>query len=209
MARWLLLLLALGAAWGWQHQHELRRWWRHEVMGVPAPSGVQVFTASGCDLCEDAARLIEGAGVPVRRRAVDSDAEARDELQAAGGRLPLIVDGPRRMQVYSADILRDWYVKRDDNRELLRRAGVYRDGESRLPVIYGTDWCGYCAAARAWFRAQGMAFRDLDIERDPEARRQYDMIGLSGVPVVVYEDMIWNGFSDEAMDVRRQWVEAL
>jgi glutaredoxin len=209
MARWLLLLLAMGAAWGWQQQAELRHWWRHDVMGVPAPPGVQVYTVEGCTPCEEAARLIEGAGVPVTRRAVDRDADARDELDAAGGRLPLIVDGRRRMQVYSEEILRDWYVRRGANRALLHRAGVYRDGEPRIPVLYGTDWCGYCAAARAWFTARGMAFRDLDIERDPDARRQYDTIGLSGVPVVVYEDMIWNGFSDESMDVRRQWVEAL
>lgn len=209
MGRWLLLFLALGAAWGWQHQYELRRWWRAQVMGVPAPSGVQVITAQGCAPCERAADLIEGAGVPVARRAVESDADARDELAAAGGRLPLIIDGPRRMQGFSEEILRNWYVERDSNRQLLDRTGIYREGEARIPVLYGTDWCGYCAVARAWFKAQGMAYRDLDIERDAEAKRQYDAIGLPGVPVVVYEDMIWNGFSDEAMNVRRQWVEAL
>ncbi|MES2919250.1 MAG: hypothetical protein V4729_11620 [Pseudomonadota bacterium] len=53
-----------------------------------------------------------------------------------------------------------------------------------------------------------MAFR-LYLERDGAAGRQYDAIGLAGVPVAVGEDMVWSGFSDEDMNVRRQRVEAL
>lgn len=206
--RLFLLLLALGGAWGWQHKVEVKRWWRSHAGEPAAAPGVQVYTAAGCDICERAAVLIESAGVEVTRRPVDSDESARAEFEDDGGNLPLIVDGNRRMNVYSEELLRSWYLDRPRNRERLARAGVYRAGEERLPVIYGTDWCGVCAHARKYFHDNGIAFRDLDIERDGEARRQYDMLGLPGVPVVVYEDMIWNGFSAQLMDVRRAWVGA-
>lgn len=206
--RFFLLLLVMGGAWGWQHKVEVKRWWRSHAGEAVAAPGVQVYTAAGCDICERAAVLIESAGMAVTRRAVDSDESARAEFEDEGGSLPLIVDGNRRMNGYSEELLRSWYLERPRNRERLDRAGVYLTGGERLPVIYGTDWCGVCAEARKYFHDNGIAFRDLDIERDGEARRQYDMLGLPGVPVVVYEDMIWNGFSAQLMDVRRAWVGA-
>lgn len=64
-------------------------------------------------------------------------------------------------------------------------------------TLYGTDWCGYCRKARAYFQAQGIPFVDLDIEKNAQAKRDYDAMKANGVPVVVVGDKRMNGFSEE------------
>lgn len=210
--RLVVILLFLGGAFAWQHQSEMRRWWRQHGAATPAASPmadagvIKVYTVSGCGPCEDTVALLQQAGRTVHVRHVDTDDAARAEFEDAGGGLPLIVDGHRQLNGFNPDFLTSWYVDRPRNRVMLEQAGIYRSGEAHVPILYGTDWCGYCAAARRYFADNGIAYRDLDIEHDAEARRQYDAIGLSGVPVMVYEDMIWNGFSAESMDARREWA---
>lgn len=210
--RSMLVLLLLGLLFAWQHQSGLRHWWRsHAVAATAAPpdSGsqlIRVYTVSGCTPCEDAAALLQQAGRSVQVRHVDTDETARAEFEDAGGGLPLIIDGRRQLNGFDEAFLRGWYVDRPRNRVMLEQAGIYRSGEAHVPILYGTDWCGYCAAARRYFADNGIAYRDLDIEHDTEAKRQYDAIGLSGVPVMVYEDMIWNGFNAVSMDARREWA---
>lgn len=211
--RMLMVVLALGVMFAWQHQLEIKRWWRAQMApavtgAAPASTGVLVYTVAGCDSCESAAQLIEKSGVAVTRRLVDQDAEAQAEFESVGGGLPLIIDGQRQFSGYSEEFLAGWYLERPRNRALFTQAGIYREGEARLPILYGTTWCGYCAAARRYFADNGIAYRDLDIEHDAEAKRQYDVIGLQGVPVIVYEDMVWNGFDAGTMDAKRKWVSA-
>lgn len=208
-----LVLLVLGVVYGWQHKPGVTRWWHRQVaasgiapQAVTSSSAIKVYTANGCSPCEAAVDLLQDAGLQVSVLDVNEDEAAKAELEDAGGGLPLIIDGGRQMQGFDPDFLAQWYVERPRNKVRLEQMGVYRAGEARLPILYGTDWCGYCAAARQYFTDHGMTYRDLDIEHDAEAKRQYDTLGLSGVPVMVYEDMIWNGFSAAGLDAKRQWV---
>jgi glutaredoxin 3 len=38
--------------------------------------------------------------------------------------------------------------------------------------MYTTDWCPYCARARALLESKGVAFTEIDVEAVPEARRE-------------------------------------
>lgn len=201
-----LVLLVLGSVYAWQNQHELRRWWQ-QYNGEAAATGIRVYTARGCGPCQQAIDLLQGAGHPVAVRNVDEDESARAEFERAGrGAMPLILDGHREMRGFNAQLLSDWYVERAQTARFLDQLGVYGAGEPRVPVLYGTDWCPYCAKARQYFAANGIIYRDLDIERDGEARRQHEALGYKGVPVIVYADMVWSGFSAESMNERRKWV---
>lgn len=207
--RFFLIVLVLGSIYGWQHKQEVRRWWRVQSGAVPATAsaGVSVYTANGCDPCEDAIRLLQSAGQAVTVLNVDEEPAAKAQFEdAGGGMMPLVVDGMREMRGFNPDLLNAWYVERPRNAQRLEQVSVYRAGEAHIPVLFGTSWCPYCAQARQYFSDHGMTFRDLDIERDAEAKRQYDALGLSGIPVMVYEDMIWSGFSARSMDDRRKWV---
>ena len=38
--------------------------------------------------------------------------------------------------------------------------------------MYTTSWCPYCVRARALLRNKGVDFKDIDIEAEPERRRE-------------------------------------
>ena len=46
-------------------------------------------------------------------------------------------------------------------------------------VLYATDWCGYCKLTRRFLDQKGIPFKEYDIEKDAEARKVYEALGLS------------------------------
>ena len=69
-------------------------------------------------------------------------------------------------------------------------------------VLYGASWCGACRAARAFFQREGIAFRDVDIEREPGARAEMLQkaraagVSTRGIPVIDFRGTIVNGFDE-------------
>ena len=61
-------------------------------------------------------------------------------------------------------------------------------------IMYGAQWCGYCAKARAFFQSKGVAFREYDIEQSAEARQQFEALGGRGVPLIVINQKLIRGF---------------
>jgi glutaredoxin 3 len=45
-------------------------------------------------------------------------------------------------------------------------------------VIYVAGWCPYCSRARALLAKKGLAFREVDVDDDPQLREE--MIARSG-----------------------------
>ncbi len=77
------------------------------------------------------------------------------------------------------------------------------DNNSAKPekvVMYSTSWCGYCKKARNYFLAKNIPFVEYDIEKDRNAKRRYDQIGGSGVPVILYKGGRINGFNRSSFD---------
>lgn len=62
-------------------------------------------------------------------------------------------------------------------------------------TMYSTSWCGYCKQARRYFTAEGIPFREHDIEKSSRARRAYNRLGGGGVPLIKVDDRTMNGFS--------------
>ncbi|MCB1788018.1 MAG: glutaredoxin family protein [Gammaproteobacteria bacterium] len=62
-------------------------------------------------------------------------------------------------------------------------------------IMYGAQWCGYCAKARALFREKRIAYFEYDIERSAEGRRQYEALRGSGVPLIVVRDQVIRGYN--------------
>jgi glutaredoxin 3 len=64
-------------------------------------------------------------------------------------------------------------------------------------VMYATDWCSYCARARALFERERVVFEQIDIDRDPSRREE--MIARSGrrtVPQIFVGDVHIGGYDD-------------
>jgi len=52
-------------------------------------------------------------------------------------------------------------------------------------ILYGTDWCGYCARARRLLDAKGVAYQDIDVDLVPGARAEMQQkSGRSTVPQI-------------------------
>ena len=57
-------------------------------------------------------------------------------------------------------------------------------------TVYGTMWCGDCRRAKQFLRERGIAFREVNVDEDPEAeelvlrvndgRRKVPTIGVDG-----------------------------
>jgi len=67
-------------------------------------------------------------------------------------------------------------------------------------VMYGTSWCTYCKAAKAYFRKKRIRFVEYDIEASATARRRYDKLGGRGVPLIVVGDRQMTGFTPESFE---------
>lgn len=66
-------------------------------------------------------------------------------------------------------------------------------------VLYATSWCGYCAKARELFAKDGVAYREVDIEKDSAGRSTYQALGGRGVPLIDMRGQIIHGYDQRAI----------
>ncbi len=62
-------------------------------------------------------------------------------------------------------------------------------------VLYATSWCGYCRRTRQLLKELKADFVEKDIEKDPEAGREFsERFGRSGVPVIDVGGQVIRGY---------------
>jgi glutaredoxin len=77
--------------------------------------------------------------------------------------------------------------------------------EEATVEIYVTSWCGYCNAAKNFFRSRGIEFTVYDIEKDRDAaRRMMAMTTQRAVPFVVINGHGIQGYSEQAYELALQ-----
>lgn len=75
-------------------------------------------------------------------------------------------------------------------------------------VLYATEWCGYCAAAREFFSANGIQFTELDIEKSTAGHEGHRKLGGNGVPLVVVGDKVIHGYDErELRSTLKPWLK--
>lgn len=86
---------------------------------------------------------------------------------------------------------------------LLAAAAARADTAAPRPptvVMFATDWCGYCARARAYFAENGIAYAEHDIDRSPAAQAQFKRLGGRGVPLILVGGERVDGFNELAFE---------
>ena len=54
--------------------------------------------------------------------------------------------------------------------------------------MYGVAWCGDCRAARKFLDSHGIAYTEIDVDRDPAARAELvHRVGKRAVPQLVID----------------------
>jgi glutaredoxin len=66
-------------------------------------------------------------------------------------------------------------------------------------TMYSTDWCPYCRKARDYFARNGVRYSELDIEKSPAAKAEYDRLGGRGVPLILVGSQRMSGFGEERL----------
>jgi glutaredoxin len=83
---------------------------------------------------------------------------------------------------------------------LVLRGGLDYDAARQGEVVLlGTSGCPWCARVRAYLRAGGVPFRELDVERDPEGARRFAEIGAVAVPVLQVGGVTVRGYDPSAI----------
>jgi glutaredoxin-like YruB-family protein len=60
--------------------------------------------------------------------------------------------------------------------------------------IYTTESCSYCHAAKDFFRQNNIRFKEYDITKDIQARRELMRKGYKSVPLIVIDNEEVSGF---------------
>ncbi|CAN5708414.1 mycoredoxin [soil metagenome] len=55
-------------------------------------------------------------------------------------------------------------------------------------TVYGSDWCGDCVRAKRWLDSAGVAYRWVDLKKDPAAKEMLSAAGLRAIPVIIAPD---------------------
>jgi glutaredoxin-like YruB-family protein len=81
----------------------------------------------------------------------------------------------------------------DQRRQMAERA----QGEI---VIYSTSWCPACKHAKQYFTSRNIPFRELDVEKSPEARAEFQRLGGQGVPLIMIKGEKVSGFDQQRIE---------
>ncbi len=70
---------------------------------------------------------------------------------------------------------------------------------SQQVILYATSWCGYCQKARAFLDRNHIAYKEYDIEKSSEGRRQFAALRGSGVPLILVGNEEIRGWNQGAL----------
>jgi glutaredoxin 3 len=75
---------------------------------------------------------------------------------------------------------------------------------STTVVMYTTNWCSYCARARALFTDKGIPFTEIDVDKMPGKREEMRArSGRTSVPQIFIGEHHVGGYQDaRALDLR-------
>jgi len=76
----------------------------------------------------------------------------------------------------------------------------------KIVHFYETAWCSVCKKAKNWLRSRNIPFLAKDIEKKATFQREMLLLAqkaglsLGGVPVIVYKDVIIQGYDQEKLE---------
>jgi len=62
-------------------------------------------------------------------------------------------------------------------------------------VMYSAEWCGVCKRAKKYMQKNNIAFKEMDIDKSSQAKREFKKLNGKGVPIILVGNQRMNGFS--------------
>ena len=70
-----------------------------------------------------------------------------------------------------------------------------------MVIVYSTQWCAFCHAAKQYFDKLGIKYDDRDVEKDiVSAHEAVNKSGQMGIPVIDIDGTIIVGFDRPRID---------
>ena len=66
-------------------------------------------------------------------------------------------------------------------------------------VIYTHDQCSFCRQLKEFLQRQGIAYQERNIGRSKSAAKEYERLGLRGVPVLQMGKTLISGFQPDRL----------
>ena len=192
MGKW-LLLVALGfGAWSW-HNGTLPWMSGPGAFDENGEALVYLFTFSNCGRpCDSSRANLKKRRVHFTEMQVDFKAP---ELEATktwkkyrdNNQFPLIVVGSQKLvggdSAGIAGVLAqnfgELYLTGSERRYF--RNHFYPDGSAKI-VMYGADWCGYCARLRESLEDSGLDYVEIDVDKSSNKKHIAETMGVYGYP---------------------------
>jgi glutaredoxin-like YruB-family protein len=71
---------------------------------------------------------------------------------------------------------------------------------SKKVVMYTTNHCPACRAAKDYFAKKGVHYEEIDVEASQTSFQEFKKLGGNGVPLILVGDKKMEGFSPQALD---------
>ncbi len=67
-------------------------------------------------------------------------------------------------------------------------------------VVYTSNTCGYCHEAKKYLDENGVSYTEKNVSTDMEARKELMDQGFMGVPVILVDDEVIQGFDKRRLE---------
>ena len=75
----------------------------------------------------------------------------------------------------------------------------FQDTKTKI-IFYSTSQCPYCAMTRKFFNEKKIIFSDFDIEKSEKAKREFNQLGGTSVPLIIIGNRRIDGFNQPAIE---------
>jgi mycoredoxin len=76
----------------------------------------------------------------------------------------------------------------------------YFPNPSKQVILYGTATCSFCQSTREYFKANNVAYFDVDVQTSEMGAKKHAELGGGGVPVVIIGNRLIRGFQPDTFD---------
>ncbi len=163
----------------------------YDVNGDPT---VIVFTIDQCkDLCKEVITDLTNRRVPFNELMIDPSLQNDENVELwnklGRGGFPFIVAGEEQVVGNSKAQLASLLGLIFDQKYLTSiekkyyKNHFYSDGKPKI-VLYGTDWCKFCAKLRKDFKNENMDYADIDVESARSKKELMGTLEIGGYPAV-------------------------
>jgi glutaredoxin-like YruB-family protein len=67
-------------------------------------------------------------------------------------------------------------------------------------TVFSSNTCPHCVTAKDYLKSKGIEFTEKNVSTDMEARKELMGMGYMGVPIILVDDEVIEGFNKAKLD---------